>query len=59
MTESIMCLIIAVAVTIYSMVRSAQTWQGEGVHKVFSIIFAILAVAMAKNAYLGFLELIQ
>ena len=60
MTESIIALILAVLVTIYSIIRSAQTWRKEGwVFKLFSIAFALLATAMAKVVYLGIMETIK
>ena len=60
MTETIMALMLGVFVTIYSVVRSFQTWQMEGGrYKVFAIAFAILAIVAAENVVRGILETLQ
>ena len=60
MTETIAALIFGVAVAIYAVIRSFQTWPNEGVRcKVFAIVFAILAIVAAENVVRGIMETIQ
>ncbi len=59
MILSVITLLFAVFVTIYSTIRAFQVWQLEGwMMKLFSIIFALIAVSMASCVYEGIRELL-